>query len=529
MRKVFKISLLVWIIFIVTTSRNLLSAQTNIYVISGGSIYNGPSGKVYSSGDVIDDGIIENLGLIVFKRNLSVSNTFKSIGIDNFSGPANQTINSAVTGSNYFGHVVKNNLGKLIFQANADCDSITFSADGPVDLTSSATFKVKTGLSTSIKGYSSLRYFDVDDNSGSLSRLITATGRQYVWPIGNSTAGYKRFDFTFSSLGTTGSSYVVGKTINGSPGSISYSKYFSTGFSGNFPGQNCSVGSNPQLVEFTCMTDNYHQFSGPADYQHIVTSWSSSCNPSGNGPQRVLQSLLPTGDWNGNIETVVGTLTQQLCENSYWLGSIATSIPGGTYRGFGDFGIAGGYGAPLPVELISLAAKPIDNEFIRINWQTASEQNNAGFEIQRSIDGITWQYIGWIDGHGTTNQTHSYQIDDHNVTANITYYYRLRQVDFNSLFAYSKIVSANLVGTETMVGSIYPNPSSNEQWVPIFLPNMQTVTILCFNAVGQEIWNKKINGISGNQNIKLETVSSGTYLLKIIINDQVFTRKFVKT
>ena len=514
----------------ITLSAVRLSNAQNIFHLGqNSSMHINTNTSVYINGNSLDSGNIKNFGTISFNGNLSVYGKYTSTGTERFVGSSSRTVNTPITDTNYFGHVVKNNLGKLIFQSNTDCDSITISTDGLIDLTSGATFKIKTGLATSIKGYGPSRYFDVDDNYGSLSRSITATNRVYVWPIGNSVAGYKRFDFTFSSLGTTGSSYVVGKTINGSPGLVSYSNYFSTGFNGNFPGQNCSVGTNPQLVEFTCMTDNYHQFAGPADYQHIVTSWSPSCGPGSNGPQRVLQSLLPTGDWNGNIETVIGTLTQQLCENSYWLGGSTTSIPGGTYQGFGDFAIAGGYGATLPVELISLTATPIDNEFIRIDWQTASELNNAGFEIQRSTDGIAWHYIGWINGNNTTNQVHTYQFDDRNVTTDIDYYYRLRQVDINGSFNYSKIVSANLIGTEMIVGSIYPNPSSNEQWVPLFLPSTQTVTILCFNAVGQEIWNKKIDGISGNQNIELETVSSGTYLLKIIINGEVFTRKFVKT
>lgn len=528
MKTLLKQSSLLFIIVAMITSTSLICYTQTLYVSSGATIQVTHGGHLYVQGNTIINGKITNDDTITLTGDLVVTDTYVSTGVDIFSGPSNQIVNSAITGSNYFGHIVKNNTGKLIFQANTDCDSITFSTDDLIDLTSGATLKVKTGLSTSIKGYNSLRYFDIADNSGALSRLITTTSRLYVWPIGNQSSGYKRFDFIFSNLGTTGISFVSGKILDGPSGIINYQKFFTTGFNGNFPGQNCSVGTHPQWVGFTCMTPNYHQFSGPLDYQHTVFSWSPSCDPVGNGPRRVLQSPAGSGFWSNNLEAVIGTLTQQLCENSYWAGGSTPVIPGGTYRGFGDFAIAAGYNTVLPIELVSLTATPIDNKFIRINWETASEQNNAGFEVQRSIDGINWNTIAWADGKGTISYPQTYELDDHEVTLFTTYYYRLRQVDFDNSFTYSDMVTAELVTTKITVGDVYPNPGKNEQWISLFLPNTQTITLKCFNMFGKEIWIHHIGNINGKQNILLPKSESGVYLLTIVINNEIITKKFVK-
>ncbi len=514
---------------LMSLSPSLFSQTPVLYIGTGGTLYIGSGGFVYEGGDVIVDGIGRNEDSLLLTGNLSCD-TFTSIGCEIFIGSGNQAILTTIKDLNGLGHFVKQNGGNITLNGDVDCDSLSFQTDGRIIVTD--TLKIKDAAATAIKGYGSLRYVDVDDNTGVLSRKTSTINIVYVWPMGNSLAGYKRFDITLSSLGSSGTSFVNGKLKNGSPGSVTYNKFYPTGFSGNYPGMPCTAGTNAQWVSFTCTTPNYYNFTGPSDFVSIVTAWSPSCDPGGAGPQRVAISPAGSGFWDNYIDSIVGTLTTELCENSYWLGGVATSINGGHYLGFGDFAIIGGYGTPLPVELTTFTATAIDEyQYIQLNWTTASELNCDHYILQRSTDARNWQTITTINGNGTTNVTQGYQYNDYDVVAGVKYYYQIIQIDYDGTPHFNNYISCQLkAGSSIIVKNVQPNPGNGDQWLPVYLPKEQPITISCVNVIGQEAWNKKVNGISGDQNIQLDNVSlpKGLYLLQIQIGDKYFIKKFEK-
>jgi hypothetical protein len=73
-----------------------------------------------------------------------------------------------------------------------------------------------------------------------------------------------------------------------------------------------------------------------------------------------------------------------------------------------------------------------------LSWQTATEKNNAGFDIERSTDSTAFSKIGRVKGNGTTTQSHSYTFTDK--TASGTVYYRLKQTDYDGSATYSSTV-----------------------------------------------------------------------------------------
>ncbi len=115
----------------------------------------------------------------------------------------------------------------------------------------------------------------------------------------------------------------------------------------------------------------------------------------------------------------------------------------------------------LPVELISFSAKPDGNQ-INLNWQTASEINNAGFEIERSIDGKNFNDLLFIEGKGNIDLQQDYSFEDKNLRKGQLYYYRLKQIDFDGQFQYSEIITAQLDGENGNV-LFFPNPIKNNQ------------------------------------------------------------------
>jgi len=120
-------------------------------------------------------------------------------------------------------------------------------------------------------------------------------------------------------------------------------------------------------------------------------------------------------------------------------------------------------GTPLPVELSFFNAKP-QGDWVKLNWQTESESGNAGFEIQRSNDGKTFKSIAWVDGHGDSDVVIDYYYDDKALRDGQTYYYRLKQIDYDGQFEFSDMVVVILDSKHTQVGEVFPNPVDQGQF-----------------------------------------------------------------
>ena len=111
----------------------------------------------------------------------------------------------------------------------------------------------------------------------------------------------------------------------------------------------------------------------------------------------------------------------------------------------------------VPVELTSFIGS-IVNGNVLLNWTTATETNNSGFEIQRSSDRINFNNIAFVPGFGTTTERRNYSYTDNSANSG-KYYYRLKQIDYNGAFAYSDIVEVEVkTPTEFALNQNYPNP-----------------------------------------------------------------------
>lgn len=110
----------------------------------------------------------------------------------------------------------------------------------------------------------------------------------------------------------------------------------------------------------------------------------------------------------------------------------------------------------IPIKLLSFEAKAADGT-VYLNWKTASEKNNDYFDIEHSYDGIIFNSIGKISGNRDSKEINSYSFTHNKPSIGINYY-RLKQVDFDGGFDYSKIVNITIEGKEIC---IYPNPTSD--------------------------------------------------------------------
>jgi hypothetical protein len=99
--------------------------------------------------------------------------------------------------------------------------------------------------------------------------------------------------------------------------------------------------------------------------------------------------------------------------------------------------------SPLPVELTSFTVKLLESSYAVLEFQTSSEENNSHFEVERSTDGKDFKVLGIVNGNGTRVETHDYYFVD-DFTQRGTNYYRLKQVDYDGQFEYSKIISIDV-------------------------------------------------------------------------------------
>jgi len=186
--------------------------------------------------------------------------------------------------------------------------------------------------------------------------------------------------------------------------------------------------------------------------------------------------------------------------------------------------------ATLPVEMTTFTAKAVERK-IALSWETATEENNAGFEIQRSTDGDKFHKIGWVDGNGTTVDAQSYAFVDDKAIANKTYYYRLRQVDLDGTFAYSDIVKASVVKKGgVVVGEVFPNPVQEASILNIEVAETTEAVVSIFESTGKllQIYTTELQSGTNQLNLEMRDYAAGVYFVKIEANGEQVYRKVSK-
>ena len=175
----------------------------------------------------------------------------------------------------------------------------------------------------------------------------------------------------------------------------------------------------------------------------------------------------------------------------------------------------------LPVSLTVFSAKA-DQQQINLNWATASELNNSGFELERSTNGKEFKAIGFIEGYGTTVEEQQYAFRDEEVVSNQFYYYRLKQIDFDGTFAYSNMVVASISGDDKISTRVFPNPADDI----ISIAGGQGEAII-FNNLGQVV--KTIYLTDRIHTVNVAELPSGQYIIQMKDeNNQFKTLSFIK-
>lgn len=176
----------------------------------------------------------------------------------------------------------------------------------------------------------------------------------------------------------------------------------------------------------------------------------------------------------------------------------------------------------VPVELVSFGATAHESEVI-LQWVTATESNNYGFEIERSSAGTMFNRIGFVAGHGTTVVPKSYIFVDRDIQK-ARYYYRLKQIDFDGSYSYSNVLELVLEAPSTFrLQQNFPNPFNPSTTITYSIPSLERVMLDIFTLRGeyvinlvnkvQEAGNYLVNWNGRNQHD--HEAASGVYIARL--------------
>ena len=190
--------------------------------------------------------------------------------------------------------------------------------------------------------------------------------------------------------------------------------------------------------------------------------------------------------------------------------------------------------AALPVNLSKVSVQKT-GKINSLIWSTETEDNNSGFEIQRSTDAVNFEKIGFVKSLSATGNSSSrldYTFTDYNPVG-LRQYYRLKQTDFDGTSKYSAVVLVTREApTALQLTHVYPNPSRESLYINTASPTKMELQLLVIDLGGRVVGKKQVSAEIGNNgfDIPVAHLASGTYILKVLNSSQqvVATEKFIK-
>ncbi|TAG42581.1 MAG: BspA family leucine-rich repeat surface protein, partial [Cytophagia bacterium] len=330
-------------------------------------------------------------------------------------------------------------------------------------------------------------------------------------------------------------------TVNTGDGA-SYTNFATPGVSMIFPNSGPYPNGDLVVTRLETAPESYPNVSAPNNSNNFISCYWVIRNYGSNLTFNRLLELRLEQPVNDNLggqpfsafklykrpDNATGASSWNFVQNATGFGSLRFAGGPTDIDQFSQF-IIGSTTAPLSVGWVNFDGQRINTNQVELRWTTATETRNMGFEIQRSTDGKEFTTIGFKDGGGNSSQTRRYSFVDDNASS--SYYYRLKQLDIDAVYEYSKLIYIRLESkTETLL--VYPNPTTESiqlqtktEWV-----NNPNLRAELFNSVGQSVWQGKGNllDIQESINIWLKQVKSGLYVLRLFTPDKVLESKFIK-
>ncbi len=237
-----------------------------------------------------------------------------------------------------------------------------------------------------------------------------------------------------------------------------------------------------------------------------------------------------SGIWS-NYFIDLSSYCDSLVQISFYFNSVSSGPWGSTDVGWyiDDIAFNGCNQSVIPVELTDFTSTTKLNK-VYLNWHTATEINNRGFEIERGIDNSTFDKIGFVEGNGTTTEIHEYSYNDMPSNSG-RYYYRLKQIDFDGKFTYSKVIEVEYgMPDKFNLMQNYPNPFNPSTLIIYTLAKSGIVQLKVHDVLGREVA-ILVNEYktAGRHVVEFDAsnLSSGIYFYKLQASDFAQTKKMI--
>ena len=219
-----------------------------------------------------------------------------------------------------------------------------------------------------------------------------------------------------------------------------------------------------------------------------------------------------------------GTFSNNGIQLGYTIGQVSDSYTLSTDIHLTEGFQQGEYSITLPVELLSFDANRLNDKKAKLIWETATEQNNKGFYIERKNEDETeFRAIEFVEGNTNSASNISYTFLDNNEETEPTYY-RLKQVDTDETFTYSEIKTVPPISIKT-TANLSPNPVGNELNIQLTTSSSSSeLKINIYNLQGKLIKENTQKIASSSEIIRLsldDDLSQGTYILHLVLGEEI--------
>ena len=327
--------------------------------------------------------------------------------------------------------------------------------------------------------------------------LYRSTNRGMNWTVARNTPGIDwGFDFAFKdSLNGLACTFVGGNKITRtSDGGATWTSVSFSGLSG--------------------LSTFFIAYAKGTTGSYVITS-----NSNTGGITPAVPGTAFTLD-NGTTWTYINNLSYGLASFSSWYNGWSAGVNDSIYHWVSDV---------LPVELTSFTAQAQDQTVI-LNWVTATELNNNGFEIQRKVLESDFATVGFVKGEGTTTNQKEYSYVDRNLTDG-KYFYRLKQLDFNGAYEYSNTIEVDVRTLDNFtLEQNYPNPFNPTTTIGYVLQEKSNAKLTLINAIGEEVSilvNEEQDRGYHSAVLNGKNLSSGIYFYRLQAGNFVETKKMI--
>jgi hypothetical protein len=285
------------------------------------------------------------------------------------------------------------------------------------------------------------------------------------------------------------------------------------------------------FTAFSVATDEVYPGSDPTTYFAGYLMISTDGGNNWSMPER-FTPVSPVLDWRYASIAPVNPVVGEYC--TVHMVIQGDTIPGSTVNSTGmPVGVTAQYyhistePILIPVELISFTTQ-LNDYLVLLQWQTSTETNNQGFEIQRKLvrenSESEWATIGFKEGHGTTTEPQYYSFNDDisNLSA-LSFSYRLKQVDYDGSFEYSEEVTIenSTLPDKYSLSQNYPNPFNPSTTIEFTLPQKEFVTIKLYDVLGNEVktlLDEEVDAGLHKLEFNASELTSGVYIYQLKVH-----------